>query len=266
MNLYDFLPIRLLIEGAYWIVTHLSDLLEPLAGAESAAIAIVLLTLAVRAALIPVGRSQVKATVMRQRLAPELAELQRRYKKNPEQLQRKTMELYKREKASPMAGCLPMLLQMPVLMAVYGLFMRPEIHGEANQLLSHTFLGVPLDSRLSVMLGGTSLEFGSLAVFVSIMALIGGVTWLSRRYVQQPAAQRAAQAQLARPAPVDGLPQMPDLSGLTKMLGFMPFLTVLFAAFVPLAAALYLLTTTTWTFCERLILSKTIGATVSASS
>ncbi|MBC9954601.1 membrane protein insertase YidC [Leucobacter sp. cx-42] len=264
MNLYDFLPIRLLIEGAYWIVTHLSDLLEPFAGAESAAIAIVMLTLAVRAALIPVGRSQVKATVMRQRLAPELAELQRRYKKNPELLQRKTMELYQREKASPMAGCLPMLLQMPVLMAVYGLFMRSEIHGEPNQLLSHTFLGVPLDSRLSVMLGGPAIDMGSVAVFLSIMLLIGVVTWLSRRYIQQPAAQRAAQAQPARTAQVEGIPQMPDLSGLTKMVGFIPFLTVLFAAFVPLAAALYLLTTTTWTFCERLILSKTIGAEVSA--
>ncbi|MGR4009840.1 YidC/Oxa1 family membrane protein insertase [Leucobacter sp. 1207-22] len=260
MNPYDFLPIRVLVEGAYWVVTTLSDLLVPLAGAESAAVAIVLLTLAVRAALIPVGRSQAKANAMRQRLAPELAALQRKYAKNPEVLQRKTMELYQREKASPLAGCLPLLIQMPILMAVYGLFVRPEIGGEDNRLLSHTFMGVPLDATLVNVVGGGSAYPTSIIVFVSVMALIGVVTWLSRRFVQLPATQVAVEGRPAPVASAAGMPQMPDLTGLTKALGYMPFVTVIIAGIAPLAAGLYLLVTTAWTFVERLVLSKTIGA------
>ena len=62
----------------------------------------------VRALLIPVGVSQVRAEFTRRRLAPQLAELQRRHGKDRETLARKTMELYQAEKTSPFAGMLPL--------------------------------------------------------------------------------------------------------------------------------------------------------------
>lgn len=251
MNIYEFLPIKLLIRGAYWLVTTLSDLLEPLVGAQSAAIAIIVLTLGVRILLIPVGRSQVKATLARQRIAPKLAELQRKYK-NPEVLQRKTMELYAAEKASPFAGCLPVLAQMPVLMAVYGLFILPEIDGEPNALLSKSFLGIRLDASLTGDLFGGNITVTHAAVGVAIMVLIGIVTQTSRRLLTPPTPAPA-------PKPQNMPEGMPDLSGMTKMMSFVPFITVFIAAIVPLAAALYLATTTTWTLCERLVLGKIYG-------
>lgn len=251
MNIYEFLPIKLLIRGAYWLVTTLSDLIEPLTGAQSAAVAIILLTLCVRLLLIPVGRSQVKATLARQRLAPKLAELQRKYKK-PEVLQRKTMELYQAEKASPFAGCLPVLAQMPVLMAVYGLFILPEVDGHPNELLSKSFLGVRLDSGLAAQVFGGTVTLTHAVLGVAIMLLVGAVTQVSRKLLTPPAPEPTA-----KPA---NLPAgMPDLSGMTRMMSFVPFITVIIAAFVPLAAALYLATTTTWTLCERLVLGKIYG-------
>lgn len=251
MNIYEFLPIKLLIRGAYWLVTALSDLIEPLAGAQSAAIAIILLTLAVRLLLIPVGRSQVKATLARQRLAPKIAELQRKYKK-PEVLQRKTMELYAAEKASPFAGCLPVLAQMPVLMAVYGLFILPEIDGHPNALLEKSFLGIPLDAGLAAQVFGGTVTLTHAAIGVGIMVLVGVVTQVSRKLLTP-----TQQAPASKPA---NLPAgMPDLSGMTKMMSFIPFITVFIAGIVPLAAALYLATTTTWTLCERLLLGKIYG-------
>lgn len=254
MNIYEFLPIKLLIRGAYWLVTTLSDLLEPLTGAQSAAVAIILLTLAVRLLLIPVGRSQVKATLARQRIAPKLAELQRKYK-NPEVLQRKTMELYKTEKASPFAGCLPVLAQMPVLMAVYGLFILPEIDGHPNALLSKSFLGIPLDAGLAPQVFGGTVTLTHAAVGIGIMALVGVVTQLSRKLLTPPQPDPAA-----TPAKPANLPEgMPDLSGMTRMMSFVPFITVFIAGIVPLAAALYLATTTSWTLCERLVLGKIYG-------
>lgn len=256
MNIYDIFPINLLIGAAYWLVTTISSLITPFAGAQSAAIAVVLLTLVTRALLIPVGRSQMKANITRQRLAPRIAELQRKYRKNPELLQRKTMELYKEEKASPFAGCLPVLAQMPVLMAVYGLFILPQIGGHDNELLSQSFLGIPLGSGFVPQIAAGAVDVTSTVVFVAIMLLIAVVAQASRKLLPQPqmgGADSQGRSAVDRPA------GMPDLSGMTRVLSFMPFMTAVIAAFVPLAAALYLLVTTSWTFVERLILGRIYG-------
>lgn len=254
MDIYEFPPIRILISAAYWLVTRISELLEPLAGTESAAAAVILLTIAVRIVLIPVGRSQVRAGIIRERLAPQLAELQRRYKKNPELLQRKTMELYASEKSSPFAGCLPVLAQTPLLMAVYGLFIRQTVDGHANELLTHTFLGIPLDAGFIGQIAAGAADWGSALVFVAIMVLIAIVAQASRRLLAPPTPATPAE----RPD------EAPDLSRMMRVLSFMPFLTAAIAAFVPLAAALYLLTTTAWTLGERIILRRVLGGSPGA--
>ena len=97
MDFYRFPPIAAVLDAAYSVVTALSDVVAPIAGSAAAAVAIVLVTLLVRSLLIPVGVSQVRADFTRRRLAPRLQELQRRYKKKPEVLQRKTLELYAAE-------------------------------------------------------------------------------------------------------------------------------------------------------------------------
>lgn len=250
MNVYESLPIRVMLEAAYWLVTMLSTVIEPIAGTASAAVAIVLLTIAVRAVLLPVGLSQMKAGMTRQCLAPQISELQRRYRKNPELLQRKTKELYAKEKASPFAGCLPVLAQVPVLMAVYGLFITPTIGGHPNQLLTQSFLGVPLDAGMIGQISTGDVSWASAAVFIALILLVALIAQASRRLLSTQPTQP-----LTTPPP-----GTPDLSGVMRMLSFAPFLTAAFAAFVPLAAGLYLLTTTTWTLGERLTLQKVLGA------
>lgn len=97
MDIFAFPSLATLLDAAYGALTGLSDLLTPLAGASAAALAVMLVTLLVRALLIPVGISQAKAEQTRTRLAPKLRELQRRHKKNPERLQKETMALYRAE-------------------------------------------------------------------------------------------------------------------------------------------------------------------------
>jgi YidC/Oxa1 family membrane protein insertase len=241
VDFYSFAPIAAVLDMAYNAVTALAVLLDPITGAASAAAAIVLITLLVRTALIPVGRSQVRAEFTRKRLAPRLQELQRRYKKNPEVLQRKTMELYAAEKASPLAGCLPTLLQVPVLSTVYGLFILGSINGHTNALLSERLFGVPLGSSL---ISGPG--WPGVLVFAAIMVALAAVAWFSRRVALKHA-----------PAATDATP--PALQNLTGPLSWLPFLTVGFAAVVPLAAALYLALTTAWTLVERIILRRVLA-------
>lgn len=264
MNIYDFAPIRALIAGAYWAVTALADLFEPLTGEASAACAVVALTVLVRIVLIPVGRSQVKAGIVRQRLAPRIAELQRRHRKSPELLQRKLAELYATEKASPFAGCLPVLAQTPVLMAVYGLFILPVVDGHPNDLLAHTLLGVPLGDGLVGMISSGQVTWGAAALFAAIMVVIATVAQASRRLLAPP--QPVAPAAQPTGAAPTGAARTPDLSGLTKALSFLPFMTAIIAAFVPLAAGLYLMTTTAWTLGERLVLTRLLREPVAEAS
>jgi len=83
-------------------------------------LAIILLTILIKIVLYPLTFKQMRSMVMMQQLAPKIKEIQERYKnKDPQQMQQKIMELYKEHNVNPMAGCLPLLVQMPILIALY---------------------------------------------------------------------------------------------------------------------------------------------------
>nr|WP_201471178.1 membrane protein insertase YidC [Microbacterium hydrocarbonoxydans] len=243
MDIFAFPPLAALLDAAYGALAGLSSVLEPLAGASAAALAVVLVTLLVRALLIPVGISQARAEQTRARLAPRLRELQRRHKKNPERLQKEMLELYRSENTSPFAGMLPVLAQAPVVGLLYTLFLHPVIAGHPNDLLSHDLFGAPLGTSLvSAVFGGTAspatlLVFGALAVIMLVVAEI------SRRVFRPAPAPDAADSPLSSPA-------------MLRIAGALHYLTVVFAAFVPLAAALYLTVTVVWTLVQRMILRR----------
>lgn len=249
MDLFSFAPIAALLDTAYALVEGLATLVTPLAGAASAAVAIVILTVLVRSALIPVGVSQVKAEGTRRRLFPQILALQRRHKKNPVLLQQKTTELYKAENASQFAGILPALAQAPVLSLVYALFIRTTVDGHPNALLSEHLFGAPLGTPF-VHLVSTGAP--GMIVYLTLFAIIAAVAWISRRI--------ALSLQLVNPdAPASA-------ATVTRVLSWLPFITVLFAAFVPLAATLYLTATTSWTLVERMLLRRRYWRTAGPAS
>lgn len=248
MNPYTLGPVAAVLDAAYAVVVHLELLLEPVFPVAAAGAAIVVITLLVRSALIPVGVSQARAEVARRRLAPAIARLRQKHARNPERMQRELMDLYAAEKTSPFAGFVPMLIQLPIVSIVYGLFTQLHVNGHANGLLEQTVFGVPLGTSL-LSVSGAGIVWADVAVFGAILASIAIVATLSRRFLAPlpPLAQPAVPA-----TPV--APTVPGAESLTRILSYLPYLTVLFAAFVPLAAALYLAVTTAWSFGERLIL------------
>ncbi|MEJ1088650.1 membrane protein insertase YidC [Microbacterium sp. Mu-80] len=239
MDIFAFPPLTLLLDGAYGALLSLSHLLEPLAGSNAAALAVVLVTMLVRTALIPVGVSQAKAEQLRARLAPKLRELQKRHGKDAERLQRETLALYKNENASPLAGCLPLLVQGAVVGILYTLFLRPEIAGHPNELLTHDLFGAPLGSSLLTAVGG-GLDAATAVVWAVVLVLILVVAEITRR-VFRP--QAPAEGPLASP-------------GMLGVMNALHYLTAVFAVFVPLAAALYLVVTVTWTLVQRALLRR----------
>ncbi|MFF1572851.1 YidC/Oxa1 family membrane protein insertase [Leifsonia sp. NPDC058292] len=254
MDIFSFGPIAAILDGAYGLVTGLSALVEPVAGTASGLIAVVLLTILVRAALLPVGMSQVRAEFTRRRLAPKLAELQRKHGKDRETLTRKTMELYQEEKASPFAGMLPLLLQLPVISLVYAVFTHPTIAGHANELLTEQAFGAPLGTSFVGLTSAGSAVWPAMAVYLAVFVLIAIVTTVSRKVLALPPTSVAA--------PGAGVSQ----AGLVRALSFLPYVTVIFAAFVPLAAAVYILTSTAWTVAERYTLRRLLDPERGAAS
>lgn len=240
MDLFSLPPLAALLNAAYGALMGLAGILAPVTGAAAAAAAVVLVTLVVRAALIPVGISQAKAERDRRRLAPKLTALRQRYRNDRERLQRETMKLYSDEKVSPLAGCLPLLIQAPVVGIIYALFLHPMIAGVPNALLDHTLFGVPLGTSLFGALVHGTLDGPALAVLGGIVVLIAVVGELTRRMLRPP-------------QPVD---DSPLAATMTRLGGVLQFATAVVALFVPLAAGLYLLVTVAWTLGQRLVLRR----------
>jgi YidC/Oxa1 family membrane protein insertase len=85
-------------------------------------IAIILLTLLVKILLFPLTKKSSESTLRMQTLAPKIKEIQEKYKDNPQQMNAKMAEFYKQEGYNPMSGCLPLLIQFPIFIAMYNLF------------------------------------------------------------------------------------------------------------------------------------------------
>jgi YidC/Oxa1 family membrane protein insertase len=153
----------------------------------SAGLAVILLTLLIRIVLHPLTRANLTSMRKMQRLAPQISVLRRKYADNPSQLNAEIMNLYRSNGVNPLAGCLPMLLQLPVLFAMFRVFQRPGLFSSYSNVLpevlrdqdlirvSYTFLGIPLDIVPSFANIGANPV---LALFPILSAL---VTYLQQR-------------------------------------------------------------------------------------
>ncbi len=227
------------VGAAYHLVSGLTGILTPVLGGLAAAAAIVAFTMAVRLLLLPLSLRALRGQAVQARLAPQLRALRQRYARQPEKLQREMAALYHREGTSLFAGFIPLLLQWPFLSVMYLLFRSGQVGGKPNTLLSHDLFGVPLGMH---WLSGAGPASPQGAVFLGVFALLAILCWLSARLGRSLAAGAdAGSAGSAGPG------------GSGALLKALPYLTVVIAAFVPLAAAIYLLTSLAWSLAERKI-------------
>ena len=89
-------------------------------------IAIIVFTIIIRLILWPFGVSQQRSMRTMQSLQPKMKLIQERYKSDPQKMQQKMMEFYKENKFNPFAGCLPMLIQLPIFIVLYSALMSPQ--------------------------------------------------------------------------------------------------------------------------------------------
>jgi YidC/Oxa1 family membrane protein insertase len=110
-----------LLNGIGWVLALLYDFIP------NFGVAIIILTILIRVVLLPLGIKQIKSMQAMQAIQPKVKELQKRYKGNKEKAQQETMKLYREHGVNPLGGCLPLLLQFPLLVAMYAVVRPPSL-------------------------------------------------------------------------------------------------------------------------------------------
>jgi YidC/Oxa1 family membrane protein insertase len=108
-----------LLDSIGWLLAQVYDLVG------NYGLAIIILTIVIKIILLPLGIKQIKSMQAMQAIQPKIKELQKKYKGNKQKAQEETMKLYKEAGVNPLGGCLPLLLQFPILIAMYAVIRAP---------------------------------------------------------------------------------------------------------------------------------------------
>ena len=186
MNPWDIIAMQPMINTLIVLTHYLFD---------NFGLAIIVVTLAVNGAMYPLTLRQVRASKAMQDLQPKIAELQKKYAKDKDKLAREQMKLFKESGVSP-AGCLlPLVIQMPIWIALYQAIMRvlaviPEnLVGLSRYLYSWpiVYSTLPLENHF------LWLNLASGDIFLAL--LVGGTMWVQQKMVQTPTADPKQQQQ-----------------------------------------------------------------------
>ncbi len=248
-----------------WVWVKIHDLLV-LIGLGSGSgfawvLSIVLLTLVVRALILPLFYRQIKSSRGMQAMQPELKKIQEKYKGKTDTVSRQKMAeesqaLYKKHGTSPFASCLPLLVQMPILFAMYraifavkdialGTYsfagkpadsLGPITQAVASEIDGSTVLGVPLSNLLTTPGNGVM----GIAAFIIMIIVMVVMQFLSLRLT------------MTRNMPPQADPDNPMVRSQRMMMYVMPVMFIFTGFFFQMGLLVYMVTTTAWSWGQSL--------------
>ena len=203
-------------------------------------LAIIAMTVIIKLILLPLSKQSIKSQKSLQTLQPKIDELKKKYANNKEEQGRAMMQLYKQEKVNPFSSCLPLLIQLPFLWAVFIVFRD----GLSNQALNDIYSFIYNPGTINAI----SLGFINLAKPNLVLAVLAGAAqfWQAKMMVTK--------------RPEVKTPGAKDEDMMTimnkQMLYMMPILTVVIGMTFPGGLALYWLVTTVLTALQQMYLFK----------
>jgi YidC/Oxa1 family membrane protein insertase len=225
----------------HWLFTELG--LDPDAGGTWA-LSIIGLTLVVRALLIPLFVKQIKSSRNMQLIQPKVKELQKKYGHDRERLAAETMALYKETGTNPFASCLPILVQMPIFLALFRMLDQAAKHGKA-----HGFLNEDLAESF-----GNSKLFGTIPIkdtFLSNDGNVGVMIMAAVLVVAMTATTFLTQRQLmSKNMPADALTG-PYAQQQKMLLYILPVVFAVGGIAFPIGVLLYWTTSNLWTMGQQ---------------
>ncbi len=221
-------------------------------------LAIILLTLVIRLVLSPLSIKTFKSQKILSELQPKIKEIQEKFKNDPQKQTQQIMETYKQYKANPFSGCLPLLIQLPILIALY----QVSLAGFEKNSLSALYSFV----KNPEFLNQTSLGFIDLtkrSVFLSVFAGVSQFlqTKLSLNFQKNPALQKSPKTTAIPQRAVSGSAEPstsnPIASMNQQMLYFLPIITIIISMSFPAGLPLYWIATTLFSVLEQVYINKT---------
>jgi YidC/Oxa1 family membrane protein insertase len=165
--------------------------------------AIILLTVAIRVVLLPLTWKQTKSMAELQRIQPKIKELQQKYKDDKEKLQEETLKFYQENKVNPLGGCLPMLIQMPILFALYGVLgqrgkqLGPMLKYLADHHTVGTFYGLIPNIAKTPQSVWASHDYIMLIPYLVLVILFAVSIWLPQALMPGEKTQKNMAAVMA---------------------------------------------------------------------
>ena len=154
-------------------------------------IAIMLFTLAVNIILLPLTWKQQKSTTKMQAIQPELQKIQQKYKNDKEKLNMEMMKLYQDNNINPMSGCLPLLIQLPIIFILYQIVQKPVTYilGQPTDLVNEIALAAEKGVNfnfLGLNLGAYPNQAYGLLLIIPVLAGVTtyALTWLTTRQAE----------------------------------------------------------------------------------
>ncbi|MFH1427439.1 MAG: YidC/Oxa1 family membrane protein insertase [Patescibacteria group bacterium] len=203
-------------------------------------IAIILLTIVIKLVLLPLSKQSIKSQKALQELQPQIDEIKKKYANKKEEMGRAIMALYKENKVNPFSSCLPLLIQLPFLFAVFQVF-RNGFNDETLSLV-YSFISRP------EVINNLSLGFLDLAKPNIMLALLAGAA----QYWQ-------AKMMMTKKPPIkaSGAKDESMMAIMNKqMLYFMPALTIFIGLTLPGGLTLYWFITTLLTALQQMYVFK----------
>ena len=217
--------IKILEEAVVFLLEKIAEAVGHLGIPGKFGIAIIIITILMRIIVFPLTLKQEKSMKKMRELQPELDKIKEKYKDDPQEYQKRTAEIYKANNVNPLGGCLPLLIQLPVFVALYYAFSGKTIPNDA------TFLWFNLKQPDRLFM------FGNFA-FNLLPILNTGVT-----YLQQKIMSGATQGQ-------DGNNQ------LQSMMYTMPLMMLFLFYRMPSGVTLYYLVSGALSLAQQYIIMK----------
>ncbi len=201
-------------------------------------LAIIVLTLIVRAIFFPLSIKSLISQRKMNKIQPKLKELQDKHKNDKSALGKATMELYKEHNINPLSGCLPLLIQLPVLIALYGA-LRSGLRPESLSGL-YSFVGHP------GAINHISFGFIDLTQKSYLMAILAGILqWFQLKQ------SNSNLSPSSKGEPVSQAMQMNK-----QMLYFFPIMVIIIAWNLPTGLTLYWVAATLFSIFEQLYIKR----------
>jgi YidC/Oxa1 family membrane protein insertase len=201
-------------------------------------IAIILLTIVVRLCLFPLSRKQAKAAKKMQDLQPHMIELKAKYKDEKEQLTKETFALYKRHGVNPMGGCLPALIQLPILIGLWQALNSSVALRQSSFLWIDNLAAPDMLFKFPFDMSGVPLVGHWIGPYFNLLPIL-------------VVALMQIQTKLFSPPPTT-----PEAETQQKMMKYMMVFMMFMFYKVPSGLGLYFITSSLWQISERLLLPK----------